>query len=213
MSKNLSPDAVHAYVQYICLSDLDTNVGWAILVFELKFLSFLHAWPSENVFFFFSGRKEGKALNFCLPHFVWTEPCVLTLLRTMKLCTVNWLSGSLFRIIHHHGTASCIHGRFTSVKLRNKNKRPMIWRKGCHYLWSASNVLRVRWRSDQPGLLARPARVLVAEWHRAGGYNKDNTLSNSGLLKGIFHNRHSTSKHGARVWEVSLMVSTDNKMS
>lgn len=59
VSKNLPPDAVHAYVQYIRLSDLGTNVGRAILVFELKFLSLLHAWPSEFFFFFFlEGRKE-----------------------------------------------------------------------------------------------------------------------------------------------------------
>lgn len=75
-------------------------------------------------FFLKEGRKSVELLftSFCLNRAL----CVNPLPHNETLYSENWLSGSLFRIIHHHGIALCIHGRFTSVKLRKENKKPMI---------------------------------------------------------------------------------------
>ena len=170
----------------------------------------------KMVFFFFFFWKEGRKsvellfTSFCLNRALCVNPPP----HNETLSSENWLSGSLFRIIHHHGTASCIHGRFTSVTLRKKNKRPMIWRKGWHYLWSANNVLRTRWRSIS---LAPQGCWWQGDTPPNAAARRTTCLATWGSLKA----RHSV--HFARqtlpfrrwgmLWEVSLMVSTDSKIN
>lgn len=114
-------DKLCAHVQYIGLHSCPRMSNFRVLI-EISFL------PPCLALVFFFGRKEGRKstellfTSFCLNRALCVNPAP----HNGTLYSENWLSGSLFRIIHHHGTAPCIRGRFTSVKLRKENKRAMI---------------------------------------------------------------------------------------
>lgn len=133
--KNLPLDVVCAYVQYICLRILTrhqcrmSNFRYLIDISVLPPCLAFRKWFWLFGFFFWKeGRKSVELLftSFCLNRALCVNPPP----HNGTLYSENWLSGSLFRIIHHHGTASCIHGRFTSVKLRKKKQKAHDLKEG-----------------------------------------------------------------------------------